>query len=100
MDTLIKKVVVTEKGAQLEGAKKYVVIVDTNANKVALKQEFTKRYGVKVAKVNLFTSPAKTKQKGKGIFVNKRPVLKKAIITLKKGEKAVDLIKLKKSVKK
>lgn len=82
---LIKKIGLTEKAATLEKHGKYVFMVKLNAGKPEIKKAIEELYGVKVADVNTIRSYAKAKRMGARI--GKKPLYKKAVVTLKKGEK-------------
>lgn len=84
--TVIKKPIFTEKGSQLkESENKVLVEVDKDANKIEIKKAVEEIFKVKVEKVSTINSKGKWKRFGRSI--GKRPDRKKAIITLKKGEK-------------
>lgn len=86
LHTVIKKPLFTEKGAKLkEGENKVLVEVAKDANKVDIKRAIEEIFKVKVEKVATITTEGKWKKYGKSI--GKRPDRKKAIITVKKGEK-------------
>lgn len=77
---------ITERSTDLrEGLNKVVFIVSPYANKLQIKQAVEKTLKVKVAKVNIMNVEGKKKRMGK--FEGKKPNRKKAIVTLKKGEK-------------
>lgn len=82
---LIKKIGITEKAATLEKDGKYMFIVKLNAAKPEIKKAIEELYGVKVADVNTIRSYSKAKRMGNKI--GKKPLYKKAVVTLKKGEK-------------
>lgn len=73
---------------------KYVFRVRVDSNKIQIKQAVEARFGVHVSHVNTVTMPAK--EKGAGfVRINKRrrglvPAWKKAIVTLRTGEKIED----------
>jgi len=77
--------VISEKSAILASSNKYVFVVDIGANKVQVKEAIAEVYGVMPLSVNII--------KNKGKQVSFRRVRgrtsdwKKAIITLKKGDK-------------
>jgi len=75
----------TEKGTHLLAYNKYFFFVAKKANKIEIKHAVEEIYKVKVASVNTVTMKGKTKrvrfQEGK------TPDWKKAIVTLKQGEK-------------
>ncbi|HYA31161.1 MAG TPA: 50S ribosomal protein L23 [Thermodesulfovibrionales bacterium] len=84
--TVIKKPLFTEKGAKIkETENKVLVEVSKDANKLDIKRAIEEIFKVKVEKVATVTTNGKWKKYGKSI--GKRPDKKKAIITLKKGEK-------------
>jgi large subunit ribosomal protein L23 len=87
---IIKKPLFTEKGMDMkERENKVVVEVASDANKHEIKDAMEEIFKVKVDKVATFNRRGKIKRLGKS--VGRRPDRKKAIITLKKGEK-LDLI--------
>jgi large subunit ribosomal protein L23 len=84
--TIIKKPLFTEKGSYLKETKnKILVEVSRDANKVDIKRSIEEIFKVKVEKVATINMRGKWKKQGKSI--GKRPDRKKALITLKKGEK-------------
>ncbi len=84
--SVIKKPLFTEKGSNLkESQNKILVEVAKDANKLDVKKAIEEIFKVKVDKVATITTNGKWKRYGKSI--GKRPDRKKAIITLKKGEK-------------
>jgi large subunit ribosomal protein L23 len=86
---IIKTVRLTEKGTrQGENYNQYTVVADTRANKTQIRQAVQDLFKVKVVKVNTINVRGKfrrqrTKQAGKA------PNWKKAIVTLKEGDKIV-----------
>jgi large subunit ribosomal protein L23 len=84
--SVIKKPLFTEKGGSLrEANNKILVEVSRDANKIDIKKSIVDIFKVKVEKVATINTEGKWKRQGK--FLGKRPDRKKAIITLKKGEK-------------
>lgn len=83
-DILIKPVV-TEKSMGLLEDNKYTFIVDLNANKIEIKQAVEELFKVKVDKVR--TMRVKGKWKRVRNRWGKVPDRKKAIVTLKPGNK-------------
>ena len=69
--------------------KKYVFMVDVNANKTQIKEAVELAFGVKVAKVNTIRMQGKAKRTG-AYPVGKRPEFKKAIITLTADSKTIE----------
>ncbi len=83
---IIKKPLFTEKGSSLkESENKLLVEVNMDANKHEIKQAIEELFKVKVDKVATIKAHGKWKRYGKSI--GKRSDRKKALITLKKGEK-------------
>jgi len=77
---------ITERSTDLrEGLNKVVFIVSPYANKHQIKLAVERTLKVKVGKVNIVNVEGKKKRLGK--FEGKKPNRKKAIVTLKKGEK-------------
>lgn len=77
---------ITERSTDLrEGLNKVVFIVSPYANKHQVKLAVERTLKVKVEKVNIINMEGKKKRLGK--FEGKKPNRKKAIVTLKKGEK-------------
>ena len=75
--------VITEKSALLEQEGKYVFKVDTEANKVQIKQAIEKIFNVKVESVSTMNSHPKKKRVGK--YTGMTNKYKKAIVKLAKG---------------
>ena len=83
---VIKKPLFTEKGSNLkESENKLLIEVNKDANKFEIKQAVEELFKVKVDKVATIKAHGKWKKYGKSI--GKRSDRKKALITLKKGEK-------------
>jgi large subunit ribosomal protein L23 len=90
MNNILIKPLVTEKmSALMESENKYGFIVDHNANKIEIAKAIKKRFEVDVVAVNTIKYKGKTKTQftKKGRFTGKTPQFKKAIITLKEGQK-------------
>ncbi|RPI33683.1 MAG: 50S ribosomal protein L23 [Nitrospiraceae bacterium] len=84
--TVIKKPLFTEKGSALKEAEnKLLIEVSSDANKIEIKKAMEEIFKVKVEKVATIKSHGKWKRHGKSL--GKRSDRKKALITLKKGEK-------------
>lgn len=82
---IIIKPVISEKTTDLMAESKYTFIVDNKANKVEIANAVEKIFNVTVEKVN--TLKVKGKNRRMGRFVGKTPTRKKAIVTLKEGDK-------------
>ncbi|MDA8082871.1 MAG: 50S ribosomal protein L23 [Nitrospiraceae bacterium] len=84
--SIIKKPLFTEKGNALkESENKILVEVERDSNKLEIKKAVEEIFKVKVEKVATVKVHGKWKRYGK--FIGKRPDRKKAVITLKQGEK-------------
>ena len=84
--SVIKRPLFTEKGSNLKEAEnKILVEVSMDANKLEIKKAIEEIFKVKVDKVATIKVTGKWKRYGK--FLGQRSDKKKALITLKKGEK-------------
>jgi len=85
---VLKKPLVTEKMTGLNEKGKYAFEVDKNANKVEIKKAVEKLYGVTVEKVATMRAQGKLKVKNTkaGVVSGRKPLVKKAIVSLKEGE--------------
>tara|TARA_B110000014_G_C19968867_1_gene501520 strand:- start:112 stop:405 length:294 start_codon:yes stop_codon:yes gene_type:complete len=85
---VIKSPSITEKATYLSDQNKIVFKVNKHANKNSIKRSIEKIFKVNVIKINTINLSGKTKTiRGKKIA---KPNVKKAIITLKKGQ-SIDL---------
>lgn len=84
---VIKAPVQTEKSVRGEASGKYTFVVDQDATKVDVKQAIEQLFGAKVAKVNMIHSLPKYRLGRGRKLMQKRDAARKAIVTLKKGEK-------------
>lgn len=82
---IIKKPVVTEKSMGLIDQNKYTFIVDKRANKIEIKEAVEDIFKVTVNEVRTVIVKGKVKRVGRS--VGKTPDVKKAIVTLKQGDK-------------
>ena len=83
---VIKSPWITEKGTELgEKQNKYVFKVCLNANKIEIRNAIEKIFNVKIEKVN--TVKLQGKKKRVRLVEGKTPDWKKAIITLREGNK-------------
>lgn len=82
---LIKRAWITEKAGSLAGLNKYVFIVDKQMNKPEVEKAIESMYGVKVSSINILNKKGKTRKLGKNS--GKISGFKKAIVTLKEGNK-------------
>lgn len=83
-DVLIRPVV-TEKALRLMEENKYTFFVNTDANKIEIKNAVQKQFDVDVDKVTTVT--VRGKQRRQGRFVGRTSDRKKAIVKLKAGSK-------------
>ena len=85
---IIIKPLISEKSiASVDSLNKYTFIVETNSNKIEISQEIEKTYGVKVTDVKTINYTGKIVAFGKKRVAGRRDNFKKAIVTLKKGDK-------------
>jgi large subunit ribosomal protein L23 len=77
--------VVTEKSAKNAEKNVYTFKVAKSANKIQIKQAIEAAFGVKVLSVNTLNTKPKAKRVGR--YTGTTKVYKKAIVTLKDGEK-------------
>ncbi len=82
---MLRRPHVSEKTTRGEVFHQYTFLVDPAANKHLVKDEVERLYKVNITAVNMVRLPAKPKQWMRK--VGKQSVRKKAIVTLKKGEK-------------
>jgi large subunit ribosomal protein L23 len=83
--SIIKSLIRTEKSTVVEPAGKYLFLVDTQANKIQIRKAVESIYKVKVKDVNTFVSLGKMKRVRQQ--AGRTPDLKKAVVTLQKGQK-------------
>lgn len=87
---VIRKPIFTEKAMDLKEAQNKIVIeVHPKANKVQIRKAFEEIFKVKVDKVSVIN--IKPRRKRVGLHYTKTSRMKKAVVTLKQGEK-LDLI--------
>lgn len=82
---ILKEPHLTERTTDLSEQRKYVFKVITKTNKIEIKKAIEGLYGVEVTKVNIVNIPSKTRQYKR--IKGTRPGYKKAVVTLKPGEK-------------
>ena len=82
---LVKRPVVTEKAVAMSHGGKYVFVVDGQANAPAVKKLIRERYHVDVVNINLMNVAGKERRLGR--MRGFKAGYKKAIVTLKKGQK-------------
>ncbi|MBT4384792.1 50S ribosomal protein L23 [Candidatus Peregrinibacteria bacterium] len=94
LSQVIVKPVLTEKSVQGSTVGKYSFVVHEDATKVDVKNAIQSAYGVKVAKINMLKGLPKFRWGRNRRPMQKRKATRRAIVTLKQGEK-LDLTKLK-----
>lgn len=82
---VIKSLVRTEKSTLYEPQSKYLFLVAKSANKIQIKRAVEEAYKVKVKNVNTLISQGKMKRVR--YQIGKTPDFKKAMVTLKAGQK-------------
>jgi large subunit ribosomal protein L23 len=83
---IIRRPLITEKSTQQkEESRQYVFEVDPKANKIEIKAAVEQLFKVKVTKVRTLNVLGKIKRLGRRY--GKRPDWKKAIVTLKEGDR-------------
>lgn len=82
---ILTRPVISEKAFALQEADKYVFHVAPEANKAQIKTEVERLFKVKVENVQTVRIPGKMKRFGR--LFGRRKDVKKAIVTVKKGQK-------------
>ena len=86
---IIRRPVITEQSMADVADKKYVFMVDIDANKTEIKEAVETAFGVKVAKVNTIRMQGKVKRTG-AYPAGKRADYKKAVVTLTADSKTIE----------
>ena len=86
--TILNSILRTEKGVSQSEEAKYLFSVKKDTNKIQIKRAVEDVYKVKVLSVNTLLNPGKLKRVRTQL--GKTPEWKKAIVTLKEGQK-IDL---------
>ena len=82
---VLRRPVITEKSTELTGHDKYAFEIAEGANKRMIKQAVETAFNVTVTGVNVITMKPKTRRVGRNMI--KTAPWKKAVVTLKQGEK-------------
>ncbi len=82
---VLRRPIITEKNTGLMDQNKYVFETRKDANKAQIKAAVEKAFKVNVVSVNVITVPAKPR--GFGRMRGQKSAWKKAIVTLKPGDK-------------
>jgi len=90
----IIRTITTEKSSRNQEKKLYTFEVGKSATKTDVKKAIKEMYGAEAGKVKIMIMPRKTRAMAKGRIWTKRPVMKKAIVSLK-GKKTIDPNKIK-----
>ena len=91
---IVLKPVVSEKSYSLANeSNKYVFFVDSGVNKIEIKNAVEKKYKVKVLSVNIVIKPGKMVRDWKSNKSTRKSDKRKAIVTLKKGDKIDEFLK-------
>ncbi len=85
MHEVIRKPLITEKNAALQVQGKYAFEVNKRANKNQVKEAVEAGFNVTVTAVNMISMRGKSKRMGRRIV--QTPDWKKAVVTLKAGDK-------------
>lgn len=86
---IVKTVRLTEKGTrQSENYNQYTVVVDRRANKYQIRKAVEELFKVKVVRVNTMNMRGKLRRQ-RTHQAGKSPDWKKAIVTLKEGDKII-----------
>lgn len=91
MSNLIKKAIISEKSFKEAAASKFTFLVDKSANKACVAAACEELFGVNVLEVNVTNIKGKVKMTKR--VKGKRSDYKKAIVTVKKGQK-IDLFEI------
>ena len=86
---IIRRPVITEQSMADVADKKYVFMVDINANKTEIKAAVEEIFDVKVAKVNTLRQLGKVKRTG-AYPAGRRAEYKKAVVTLTADSKTIE----------
>ena len=89
MEILIKPIITEKMTSLAEKLNRYGFVVDRSANKVQIRQAVEKMYGVKVESVNTqqYVGKVKTRNTTQGVAIGRVNRNKKAVVTLKDGDK-------------
>jgi len=92
---ILIKPVVSEKSYNLANAEnKYTFLVDPSASKIEIKKAAEKAYKVKVVSVRTIVRPGKLKKDFKTYTKSRASDRKKAVITLKSGDKIDEFLNI------
>lgn len=89
MNVLVKPIITEKYTAEAEKFNRYGFVVDKRANKLEIKSAVEQMYGVSVVKVNTqqYVGKVKMRNTTRGLAVGRVSRNKKAVVTLKEGDK-------------
>ncbi len=82
---LVKRPIITEKATRMSAFGKYIFLVDDKAASPEIKKAIKEIYKVDVIRINIVNTRPKPRRLGKMVGI--KPGYKKAIVTLKEGQK-------------
>ena len=87
-DVLRRPLVIEKTNQQVYGLNQYSFEVSKDANRSLVRDAVSKLFNVEVVRVNIIVTPGKTKRNLRNRRMGvKKPVTKKAIVTLAEGQK-------------
>jgi large subunit ribosomal protein L23 len=88
MSVIIKPIITEKSNAQAESLGKYFFVVNSNSNKISIKNAVQSEYGVTVEKVNTMNYPAIRSMKTlkSGMVHSRKGSYKKAVVKVKDGD--------------
>lgn len=86
--SIIIRPIITEASIEALEMRKYTFEVAKDANKVEIAKAVEELFGVKVQKVNTMNVYGKSRRMGK--YEGRTPNWKKAVVTLREGEKTIE----------
>lgn len=81
---------ISEKAGRMDSLNKYIFTVYGKLNKIEVRKAVEKMYGVKIDTVNMVQVAGKNRRFGK--VLGRRSGFKKAIVTLKKDSKKINIV--------
>jgi len=94
LNFILQKPIITEKTSTLASQSKFVFACDPAASKGQIKEAISKTYSVTVLGINTTIIKGKKRRAGRSRRTIQNPSYKKAIVTLKKGDK-IDIFETK-----
>lgn len=93
--SILLQPVISEKSYILANSQnKYVFLVDPKSEKIEIAKEVEKKHKVKVLAVNIITRPGKMRKNWSLNKSYRNEDMKKAIVTLKKGDKIEEFLNI------